>query len=133
MGSKYSDDYFAKRCEAEPRMTELSDEAAIRLLEGMINSCRLDSDGDEFTFYLLVNDILRNYSLTLKDLFETPQTREMPKDPNGYSIDYDSLLTNRCNFDWKEELYDYLDCGLLKGRTVFFSRGINKPPNRRNK
>ena len=118
MGSKHNDDYFIKRCEAEPRMTDLSDEGAINLLEGMINSCRLDAQGDEITFALLVNDMLRKYSLSLKDLYETPRTRDMPKDPNGYSIDYESLLTNTYNFDWRNELKDYLDTGLLVGRKI---------------
>lgn len=114
MGSKYSGDYFAKRCEAEPRMTELSDDAAIRLFEGMINSCRLDSDGDEITFALLVNDMLRSYSTPLRDLSPVYKERCMPEDPNGYSIDYESLLTNTYNFNWKEELRDYIDIGLIR-------------------
>lgn len=118
MGSKHNDDYFIKRCEAEPRMTELSDEGAINLMEGMINSCRLDARGDEITFALLLKGMLRKYSLSLKDLYEIPRTREMPKDPNGYSIDYESLLTNTYNFDWRNELEDYLDTGLLVGRKI---------------
>ena len=118
MGSKHNDDYFIKRCEAEPRMTELSDEGAINLLEGMINSCRLEAQGDEIVFALLVNDMMRNYSFSLMDLFVRPQVWEKPKDPNGYSIDYESLLTNTYNFDWRNELKDYLDTGLLVGRKI---------------
>lgn len=118
MGSKYSGDYFRMRCEAEPRMTELSDEGVINLLEGMINSCRLDANGDEIVFALLVNDMLRSYSLSLEDLLESPQVWEKPKDPNGSFIDYESLLTNTYNFDWRNELKDYLDTGLLIGRKI---------------
>ena len=62
--------------------------------------------------------MLRKYSLSLKDLYETPRTRDMPKDPNGCSIDYESLLTNTYNFDWRNELKDYLDTGLLVGRKI---------------
>lgn len=118
MGSKYDNDYFTKRCEAEPRMTELSDDAAIRLFGGMINSCRLDSRGDEIVFALLINDMLRNYSTPLRDLLPVYKERCMPKDPNGCSIDYESLLTNTYNFDWRNELKDYLDTGLLVGRPI---------------
>lgn len=118
MRCKDKDSYFRQRCETEPRLTELSDEGAINLLVGMINSCRLEACGDEITFARLVNNMLRSYSTPLRDLSPVYKERYMPKDPNGYSIDYESLLTNTYNFDWRYELRDYLDTGLLVGRKI---------------
>ena len=118
MGSKYSKDYFRQRCESEPRLTELSEDAAIRLFEGMINSCRLDSDGDRIEFALLINDMLRQYGMRLRDLYPSYKEEIMPKDPDRGFIDYESLITTTYNFDWREELKDYLDTGLLVGRPI---------------
>lgn len=118
MRCKDKDSYFRQRCETEPRLTELSDEGAINLLVGMINSCRLEACGDEITFARLVNNMLRSYSTPLRDLSPVYKERYMPKDPNGYSIDYESLLTNTYNFDWRYELKEYLDTGLLVGRKI---------------
>lgn len=113
MGSKYSGDYFRMRCEAEPRLTELSDDAAIRLLEGMVYSCRQDSCGDKIEFMRLVNDMLRRYSITIRDLYPEVKDTAMPKDPNGDDIDYDSLFTNCVNYDWRHELDIYIEGRLL--------------------
>ena len=119
MGSKAKNgEYFRQRVMAEPRLTDISDDAAIRLFEGMINSCRIDSDGDKIQFALLVNDMLKRYNLRLRDLYPVYRERIMPKDPNGAFIDYESLVSNTYNFDWREELKDYLDTGLLRGRPI---------------
>ena len=107
-------EYFYQRALAEPRMTNLSDEAAVTLFLAMINSAKLDSKGDKITFYYLVNDLLRHYRLTIKDLYAPYEESILPKDPMGSSINYESLLTNKVNYNWKEELEYYLDCGLIR-------------------
>ena len=111
-------EYFYQRAMTEPRLTDISDDAAIRLFEGMIYSCKLDSNGDKVQFALLVNDMLKRYNLRLRDLYPVYKERVMPKDPNGAFIDYETLINTNYNFDWREELKDYLDTGLLRGRLI---------------